>query len=295
MAMLSAMKNIVRTTAWVGAVASLAAGRLMADDASALDTRYGLFNGLDHRSSYGQAFYPEPFLVDESDLESEVRLQWLRNGIGSAHADEAKAEIEKSFGLATLELEVPYERASAGGESVDGVGNIDIGARYPFFQYVSRSGLVDTTFGAGVELGIPTTSDVSHNTELVPKVFNDTKLGNFSVQTIVGDSMLFGPGEDGGVNMLEYGVVFGYNIPHKVLPVPGVDKFVPVAELVGETQLNKADAGQNALFADVGLRVNLKAIGRIQPRPGVSFVFPLDNGAHADSHWGVVTSLVFEF
>jgi len=299
--MLTAMNKRLCTSLLTGTLVALCADKIKADDKltadnqPALDTRYGLFNGLDHRSSYGQFFYPEPFLVDESDLESEVRLQWLRTGNGSAHADEAKAEIEKSFGLATIELEVPYSRESAGGSAVDGVGNINIGARYPFFQYVSRNGLLDTTFGAGVELGIPTTSDVSHNTELVPKIFNDTKLGNFSIQTIVGDSILFGPGEDGGVNTLEYGVVFGYDIPHKCFPLPGVQKIVPIAELIGETQLNKADAGQNSLLADVGLRFNLKAIGRIQPRPGVAFVFPLDNGAHAETHWGVVTSLVFEF
>ena len=45
-------------------LAILAGGKLLADDAStiALDTRYGWFNGLDHRSSYGQGAYAEPFL-----------------------------------------------------------------------------------------------------------------------------------------------------------------------------------------------------------------------------------------
>jgi hypothetical protein len=277
------------------ALITLAGDKLRAGESAAPDSRYGLFNALDHRSSYGQFFYPEPFLVDEADLESEVRLQWLRTGTGSAHTDEAKVEIEKSFGLATLELEVPYGRDSAGGQVVDGMANIDLGARYPFYQFVSRNGMFDTTFGAGVELGIPTTSDVSHNTELVPKIFNATRIGNFSVQTILGDSMLFGPGADGGVNTLEYGLVFGYDISHRALHLPGIDKVVPIVELAGETQLNKADAGQNNLVADVGVRLNLKAIGRIQPRPGVAFVFPLDNGAHAETHWGIVTSLVFEF
>jgi hypothetical protein len=38
-----------------------------------------------------------------------------------------------------------------------------------------------------------------------------------------------------------------------------------------------------------------KAIGRIQPRPGVGFVFPLNSAAREDTHWGVIASLVFEF
>ena len=153
----------------------------------------------------------------------------------------------------------------------------------------------DTTIGAGVEAGIPTTSDVSHNAELVPKIFDDLKIGRFTMQSILGYSMLFGPGDDGGVNTFEYGFVFGYDLPHKILPLPGVDKIIPVLELSGETQLNKDATGRNSLTADAGLRVNLKTIGRIQPRPGLVFVFPMDNNARQEAHWGVMTSLVFEF
>lgn len=290
------MKKIFFNVFLTGALATVAGGKLMADDQTTPDARYGLFNGLDHRSSYGQGFFPEPFLVDDSDLETrELRFDWLRTANGSAHSDNAKAEIEYGIGLMTLELEVPYERDAQAGLVTDGLANIDVGARYPFYQFVSRGGVVDTTFGAAVELGIPTGSAVSQNTEFVPKFFSDTRFGNFTVQTICGYSMLFGPGADGGVNTFEYAFVFGYVIPHKTLALPGVDRVIPVAELSGETQLNKADAGHNRLTADVGLRVNLKAIGRVQVRPGVVFVFPVDNGARADTHWGIMTSLVFEF
>lgn len=260
------------------------------------NTRYGLFHGLDHRSSYGQGVFPEPFLVDDSDLETgEFRLDWLHTATGSVHSDIIHPEIEYALGQMTLELEVPYERDAVAGQVTDGMANIDAGARYPFYQFVSPSGLVDSTFGAGVELGIPTTSDVSHNTELVPKVFDDLKIGRFSLQAIFGDAMLFGPGEDGGLNTFEYGLVFGYDLPRQTLPLPGVEKLIPVVELSGETALNHDRAGQNSLIADAGLRVNLKAIGRIQPRPGIVFVFPVDNGARVETHWGVMTSLVFEF
>ena len=33
---------------------------------AAPDSRFGLFNGLDHRSWYNQGDFPEPFLVDDS-------------------------------------------------------------------------------------------------------------------------------------------------------------------------------------------------------------------------------------
>jgi hypothetical protein len=277
-------------------LAPLAGGKVFADGQPAPDTRYGLFNGLDHRSRYGQDAFPEPFLVDDSDLETgEFRLDWLRTASGADHTDIIHPEIEYGIGLLTLELEVPYERDVAVGQVTAGLDNINVGARYPFFQSVSRTGFLDTTIGAGVEVGIPTTSALSQNAELVPKIFDDLKIGNFTVQSIFGDSMQFGPGDDGGVNTFEYGFVFGYDLNHKTLPLPGVDKIIPVAELSGETPLNKSDAGQNRLTGDAGLRVNLKSIGRLQPRPGLVFVFPLDNHARRDAHWGIMTSLVFEF
>lgn len=290
------MKNSVLAGTCFGLAVALVGGKLKAGDVQGDDTRYGLFNGLDHRSSYGQFFFPEPFLIDDSDLETrELRLDWLHTAMGSDHTDNAKAEIEYGIGLMTLELEVPYERDVTGGQTTDGMANIDLGARYPFFQFVSHDGLVDSTLGAAVELGVPTTSDVSHNTELVPKIFDDVRIGNFTLQSIFGYSMLFGPGEEGGLDTFEYGFVFGYNIPHKTLPLPGVDRLIPVLELSGETELTKDSAGQNSLTADAGLRANLKTIWGIQPRPGIVFVFPVDNGAHTQTHWGIMTSLVFEF
>jgi hypothetical protein len=289
------MKKIIFLVC-ASSLAVLVTGKVFADDQAAPDTRYGLFNGLDHRSSYGQGVYPEPFLVDDSDFEDgEFRLDYLHTASGGDHTDIIHPEIEYGFGLLTLELETPYERDVAGGVTTDGMANIDVGARYPFYQFISRNGWFDTTLGAGVEVGIPTGSDVSKNTEVVPKIFDDLKIGDFTVQSIFGYSMLFGPGDDGGVNTFEYGFVFGYDINHKTLPLPGIEKIIPVVELSGETQLNKGAAGQNNLTAGVGLRVNTKAIGRIQPRPGILFVFPLDNNSRADQHWGIMTSLVFEF
>src|ERR1035437_5739133 len=75
------------------------------------DTRYGLFNGLDHRSWYSQGDFPEPFLVDDSGLEiNEARLDWVHTKAGAQHSNTVTAEVEKGFGLLTLEIEVPYQR-----------------------------------------------------------------------------------------------------------------------------------------------------------------------------------------
>ncbi len=261
------------------------------------DTRYGLFNGLDHRSWYNQGNFPEPFLVDDSGLEiNEARFDWLHTKAGSQHSDIASAEVEKGFGLATLELRIPYERDVSPGETLQGFGNIEVGARHPFFQYVSASGFFDTTLGAALEIGIPVNSAVSKNTEVVPKIFNDLRVGeHFTMQSLFGYSTLYGGGVDGGLQNFEYGFVFGYSIPRNQLPLPGVQSLIPMFELKGETQMNHDDPGRNSLLGNAALRVNLKTIGRMQPRLGLGFVFPVNGNARADVHSGIFTSLVFEY
>lgn len=301
----AAMKNIF--ILGIGVLsASLVPVTLMADDLatpvsltteSSTGTRFGLFNWLDHRSAYGVGVFPEPFLVDDSDLEpNEFRLDWLHTRAGNQHSDSGKVEFEKGFGPLTLELEVPYERSVADGETSQGFDNVNLGARYPLYQFASAKGFVDTTFGIAVEAGIPVQSAVSKNAELVPKVFNDLKIGeHFTLQSVLGHSTLFGPEPDGGLQTFEYGFVLGYTIPHRQLPIPDVLEFIPVFELQGDTGINKDNAGHNSLLGNAAVRVNLKAIGQVQPRLGLGFVFPIDQGARADTHWGIVTSLVFQY
>lgn len=261
------------------------------------DTRHGLFNWLDRRSAYGVGVFPEPFLVDDSDLEpNEFRLDWLHSRAGNQHRDSGKIELEKGFGELTLELEVPAERTVADGETTRGFDNLDFGARYPVYQFVSRNGFIDETVGVALEVGIPVHSTMSKNAELVPKVFNDLRLGeHFTMQTILGHSTLFGPGPDGGTQAFEYGFVFGYSIPHRQLPLPGVLEFIPVFEVQGETGLNHGAAGHNSLLGTAAVRVNFKALGQVQPRLGLGFVFPMDAEARTETHWGIITSLVFQY
>jgi hypothetical protein len=300
------IKNYVRVFGMLSALAFAPA--LIADEqttlpaavasaSSAPDTRCGLFNWLDSRSSYGQDAFPEPFLVDDSDLEeNEARLDWLHTEVETQKSDTVTAEVEKGFGNLTLEIEVPYERNEDSGEVSQGVGNIDLGARYPLYEYVAANGNWDTTFGTAVEVGVPVNSSVSRNTEFVPKVFNDLRVGDhFTLQSIFGYSTLFGGGDDGGLQIFESGFVFGYTIPHSELPLPGVQQFIPMFELVGKTAMNKDDSGQTSLTGNACFRVNLKTIGCVQPRLGFGFVFPINSDARADVRCGVVTSLVFEY
>lgn len=287
--------TFVHTAALAGE--AVAPAPAASDPAGGADTRYGLFNGLDHRSWYNQGNFPEPFLVDDSGLEiNEIRLDWLHTRANDQQNDVASVEVEKGFGLLTVELKVPYERDASAGEVSQGMGNIEVGARHPFYQFVSATGFFDTTLGAAMEVGIPVNSAVSKNTELVPKVFNDLRMGeNFTLQSLFGYSTLLGGGADGGLQTFEYGFVFGYSIDHRRLPLPGVQQFIPMFELKGETQINHDDAGRNSVLGNAAVRVNLNTIGRVQPRLGLGFVFPMNSNARADVHWGIFTSLVFEY
>ncbi len=262
------------------------------------DSRFGLFNGLDHRSAYNGEFFPTPLLLDETSLERDGELEFssLHTQAGAQRSDVATAQVEKSIGLLTLELDVPCERDSESGDVSEGVGNIDLSARYPLYQFVSANGYFDTTMGMAMEAGIPVNSAVSKNSEFAPQIFNDLRLGkHFSLQSVFGYSTLFGGGNDGGLQTFEYGFDFGYTIPHSELRLPGVQQFIPMFELAGETELNQADSGQNSLLGSLGFRLDLKPIGEVQPGLGLGFVFPVDNGARTEVHWGIATSLTLEF
>ncbi len=59
-----------------------------------------------------------------------------------------------------------------------GLGNVDLGARYPIFQYVTKDNQFDTIrLGVALEVGsgIPTNTVMSKSTELVPKIFSTTR------------------------------------------------------------------------------------------------------------------------
>ena len=267
-----------------------------ADDPSG--TRYGLFNLLDNRSKYNTGWFPEPLHTDEMDGDQELRLNYFHQEKTDHRETEASAEIEKSFGQLSIEVEFPYasETETEDGEtnSADGIGNIELSARHPFFQYVSPGGFFDYTAGGRVELAIATGSDVSKNTELVAGLYQTIGLGDhFSIQMGAGYSTLFGPGEDQQERNLESTAVFGYNIDVKNFL--DLVRVTPVFELDGETALNKGLSGSTELNGDIGAVLAFDSIKWGQPKMIVGYVFPLSNEAKADFDWGVTVSLILEY
>jgi hypothetical protein len=269
------------------------------------DSRYGFLNLLDRRSIYGQFWFVEPLRAPEMDVDRELRVDYFHGEHRGVQSDRVVGELEYNFRLLTVELEVPYERESTSffdpalGRTVhersEGIGNLELAARHPLFQYVSPDNNFDYTLVGAFELAIPSGSSISKDTEFVPQLFQLLRVGDHvSVEASVGFSMLAGP-ESGGTNTFEYNVVLGYNIEHEQLPLPGISRVIPIFELNGELGASREVAGQNVLFGTAGFRVNFDAIGPLQPRIGLGYVFPIDQGARDELRWGIVTSLVFEF
>lgn len=268
------------------------------------DQRY-MLGLLDHRSRYGQAWFPEPLRAPEMDVDREFRIDYFHGESQNVQVNEVNAELEYNFGNLTIELEVPYERESeseadpVSGKinhtTSQGIGAIELAARHPVYQWVSQDGFADYTLAAAIEVAIPSGSEISKDTEIVPKIFQLLRLGeHFSLQAGVGYSAVIGP-VDGGVNTLEYDLVLGWNLEQEDLRLPGVLRTIPIFELNGSRGLAGEGAGENQLFGTAGVRLNFESLGALQPRIGLGIVFPIDQGARNELNWGIVSSLVFEF
>jgi hypothetical protein len=261
------------------------------------NSRFGAFDCLHHRSGYYQDSFPEPLLLEETswEPEGELELNFLHTA-NDQRSDSAGAEFEKSFGVATLDLEVPYQRFSGSDETEQGVGNIELSVRCPIYQSLSADGFFDTTAGIDVGVGIPVNSPVSQNTELEPLVFDDLKFGNhFTVQVLLGYDKLFGGGDDGGEEEIEYGLDFGYAIPRAELPIPGVQELSPMVEVDDQFGLNEDEAGQNSVLGSAGFRLDFRPIAELEPSIGFGYVFPISSMGRKEVHWGIIASFTNDF
>jgi hypothetical protein len=268
------------------------------DTSGPSDNRYGFFGLFDYRSKYATNWYPEPFNADEADWDQEFRVEWTHlEKSNEALSDTVNVEVEKSFGLWTFEVEAPYERNVdfLSNQSQAGIGNVDVAVRHPIYQYVSDNEFLDYTFGARMEVGIPTNSPVGKNAELIcPGIYNCLGLGDhFSVQSVVGYSTLYGSGDDGGNRTVEYAAWMGYNIEHDQLPLPYVMRVVPVFELDGKALINKGNG--DPITGTAGLSFNFDSIDIGQPKLLLGYTFPLDQDARDQMNWGVVVSVRLEY
>jgi len=262
--------------------------------------QFGLFGLLDSRSKYYGDFFPEPLRVEDTTLDNETRFDWLHTEGKAGLNNQYMAEVQKSAGIVTFEIQAPYladrttPDAGGGRQDVGDFGNIELGARVPVYQLVS--GAFDNSIGVNFEAGIPTNSRLSKNTELTPGIFDDLRIGDhFSMQSLFSFSSLLGSEPEEGRESFEYGLAFGYAIEDEQFALPHVEQIVPLFELVGEMGLSGQESGHDALTGTVGARVTLKPIWGLQPKIGVGYVFPIDQGGRQELRWGITTGVVFEF
>src|SRR5437867_13149009 len=68
------------------------------------NTRYGPFGIYDHRSIYGKYWFPDPLSARETDVDNEVRADWVHAEHHGRQVDEVRFDVETSFGLLTCEI-----------------------------------------------------------------------------------------------------------------------------------------------------------------------------------------------
>ncbi len=261
-------------------------------------TRFGPFGLFDTRSQYGTGFFPEPFLVDEGDLDREIVFSSIHQEGAGSLSTSVTGEVEWSFNLLTVEVEAPYEHDvtfdANSRENSEGMGSPSISFRHPIWQYVSENETVDNTLVLACETAFPTNSEVSHSTEVVPGLFDLLRIGDhFGFQANVGLSTLYG-GDENHDSTLEYSGDFSWIIDDTEISLPKeILGIVPIIELAGEASLNHGDHSDE-LTGVAGVRFNLANIGPALPRLGVGYIFPIDKQAREDFHWGVTVSLVFD-
>ncbi len=263
------------------------------------------FDLLDHRSSYGNDFFPDPFIGPEFDSERQLELDYLHGEKHGVRDDEIDGGFQWNvFGQTTIAAEFgwdsEHQAAIHGGvgeeddqaANASGLENVDLAIYHPLFQYVSRDSLLDYTAAARLDLGIPTRTPVSGtDAQLTPFLGHMLRIGDhLSLEAWTGVQFTIAPHQ---TNQLIYGLSLGYQLFHEQLPLPLTEKLTPIVELDGQSPLS--GQGQDALFGVAGLDVNFTSVAKIDPHIELGYQFPLDQGARDQLQWGIIAEVFLEF
>jgi hypothetical protein len=267
---------------------------------SSTSTRY--FDGLlDTRSSYGNDFFPDPFIGPEFDAEQQFELDYLHSQKRGIQDDEVDAGAQWNVaGELTIAGEFGWDSlresaSSTGGDdekSGSGFENVDLAVYHPIFQYVSDNRQFDYTAVARLDFGIPTGTRVSGtDLQLTPYLGQLLRLGDHvSVETWTGSQFTIAPHP---TNQFIYGGLIGYEIFPSQLRLPLTSKLTPIFELDGQTPYSHN--GQDALFSVIGFDIQLGPFGDFQPDIEIGYQAPLDQGARQQSEWGIIAEVLLDF
>jgi len=262
------------------------------------DSRF--FHGLlDHRSLYGQNWFPQPLAGPSLDANNQLYFLYSHQEDGQ-QVDQPSVGIQSRFEMLTLTLQADYVRLHQASPpkghdaTQTGISTFDIGVQHPLYQYVSQDGKFDSTFGARALVGIPSGSDVGQDGRFEFDLWELIRLGDhWAVQLNVGYNEYFGPNL-GGETSIPWTAMAAYRFERNQWNLPGVTETWLMAEIEGDGQLASTSGG-NPIFGIVGGWMDFKPISHYQPRLGVGVTFPLDGAARHQEDWGVVANFLILF
>lgn len=268
---------------------------------TASDSRY-FFGLLDHRSSYGNDFFHDPFLGPEFDAERQVEIDYQHSEGRGTRGDQVDAGFQWNVaGELTVAGEFgwdsEYQGVGEDGKTISpmtarGFENVDLAIYHPLFQFVSDSAWFDYTLAARLDVGIPTRTAASGtDAQLSPYLGQLIRLGkHLDIEAWTGAQFTIGPSQ---TNQFIYGVSAGYAISGEQLRLPFTASLTPIVELDGQTGLS--ENGGDALFGVAGCDLALSQIKGLQPEVEIGYEFPIDQGARDQLHWGIVLQLFVQF
>lgn len=259
---------------------------------------------LDTRSSYGTDFFPDLFLGPEFDRDNQLEVDYLHGEASGAQNNEIDAEFEwNPIGELTVAGEFGWESEhqfiTDGGDGDDaenetqtGFENVDLAIFHPIFQFVSPNRFFDDTLVARLDVAVPTRTPASgDDVQLTPYLGDLLRLGDhLSVEAWAGGQFPIAPDQ---TTQLIYGANLAWKFPHDQLHIPFVDVFTPMFELDGQRPMS--GPADDALFGVVGFNVAFPGADDIQPRLGIGYQFPMDQGARTQLRWGVILQLFVDF
>ncbi len=169
---------------------------------------------------------------------------------------------------------------------------MDLAVYHPVFQAVSKDENLDYSAAIRLDVGIPTRTAVSSpDAQLTPYLGQLLRVGeHVSAETWTGAEFTIAPHQ---TDEFVYGASFGYQLTRHEVPLPFTESVTPLFELDGRAAFSHP--GQDALFGVVGLNWQFAGKGNWQPRLGLGYQFPMDQGARDQLHWGVITQMFLQF
>jgi hypothetical protein len=263
------------------------------------------FNLLDNRSSYGKDFFHDPLIGPEFDSERQIELEYVHGENRGLQEDEVDAGFQWNvIGQLNIAVEFGWDSQhqsnfDGGGddgeverENATGFENVDLAVYQPVFQFVSKDGQLDYIAVGRFDVGIPTRTPASGaDVQLTPYLGQLLRIGDHvSVEVWTGSQFTIAPGQ---TSQFIYGASFGYALSHDQLPVPLTQRITPILELDGQRPFS--NGGQDALFGVVGIDIDFRSLGEMQPQIEIGYQIPIDAGAREQLRWGMVAQIFLEF